>query len=84
MLRCYDEIRRWEAQNKEPVNLDVVMANKIYNLEEEERNRGEMHAWMEAGNTLETQKATQRNLSDICEQFGMRDVVNEKKPVSDL
>lgn len=35
MNKCYDEIKKWEVKNKEPVNFDVVMINKLNSLEME-------------------------------------------------
>ena len=32
MKKCYDEIKRWESRNKEPVNFDVIIINKLNTL----------------------------------------------------
>lgn len=41
MDKCHKEIKRWQAQNKEPVNIDVLIINKLNSLEIEENRKKE-------------------------------------------
>ena len=84
LKRCYDDIKRWESRNKEPVNFDVIIINKLNNLLNEQKSREQTQDQMAACNTVEAQKDRLMGLSDICTQFGMKDIVNDKKPMTNL
>ena len=66
MEKCNKEIKRWELQNKEPVNFDVVIINKLNNLEMEEKEQATFRDQMAGCDTVTLQKGKLMDLSDLC------------------
>ena len=81
--KCQDVMRSWEQKGEEPVNFDVLVLNRLQELEQEEQRK---QRTLEATTGCDARQAAQGRLEELrglCEYFGMADFEKNKATMSD-
>ena len=80
------EMVTWQRKSVEPVNYEVFVVGKRQTVEARRKRREEEAAQCAEANVDGLKEANARltELSDLCKQLGMRDVVKEKAPPSEV
>lgn len=76
--KCQRDLAKWTASGKEPYNFEVYLLNRMQEIEKIERAKKNLNEQMQIFSKNQETEMRITDLSDLCQQYGIRDYTKEK------